>query len=291
MHAACRRPSRSTAAMDARLCRRSRIVSARRRACCAARPRPGRGDGGQRRRRHECDPVRPGRHDDRRCVLARRRHADRVGRRPGATGCALQAGGNRTDSAKTVTPASFRLRWPRSSAAAGASSPSRHAGGADHHARRRSTASLISGMRSLPKYMSSPPTKIVGEPKPPSIHQLLRRRPQLVLDRLLLDAREERVGIDARPCGRSRSAPEPARCPGRHPNTPRTSRVRTARAFLLLLQHDAGAHRLHAVHRKHLVGRVVHAQAEIVGPSPSGPSCRTPASAAPAFRANCARWD
>ena len=34
----------------------------------------------------------------------------------------------------------------------------------DHPARRRSTASLISGMRSLPKYMSSPPTKIVGEP-------------------------------------------------------------------------------------------------------------------------------
>ena len=35
------------------------------------------------------------------------------------------------------------------------------------HLRRRSTASLISGMRSLPKYMSSPPTKIVGEPKLP----------------------------------------------------------------------------------------------------------------------------
>ncbi len=38
---------------------------------------------------------------------------------------------------------------------------------AQDHWRRRSTASLISGMRSLPKYMSSPPTKIVGEPKLP----------------------------------------------------------------------------------------------------------------------------
>jgi len=28
----------------------------------------------------------------------------------------------------------------------------------------RSTASRISGMRSFPKYMSSPPTNIVGEP-------------------------------------------------------------------------------------------------------------------------------
>ena len=69
------------------------IHSARRRACRAARPGPGRRDRGQRRRRHECDSVRPGRHDDRRCVLARRRHTDRVGRRPGATGCAIQAGG------------------------------------------------------------------------------------------------------------------------------------------------------------------------------------------------------
>ena len=36
-----------------------------------------------------------------------------------------------------------------------------------HARRRRSTASRISGMRSLPKYMSSPPTNMVGEPKPP----------------------------------------------------------------------------------------------------------------------------
>src|SRR6187397_1643975 len=32
---------------------------------------------------------------------------------------------------------------------------------------RRSSASRISGIRSLPKYMSVLPTKIVGEPKPP----------------------------------------------------------------------------------------------------------------------------
>ena len=33
-----------------------------------------------------------------------------------------------------------------------------------HFARRRSTASRISGTRSLPKYMSSPPTNMVGDP-------------------------------------------------------------------------------------------------------------------------------
>ena len=53
---------------------------------------PRRGCGGQCRRRHERDPVRSGWDDDRRRLLACRRHADRARRRTGAAGGAVQAG-------------------------------------------------------------------------------------------------------------------------------------------------------------------------------------------------------
>ena len=119
-------------------------------------------------------------------------------------------------------------------------------------------------MRSLPKYMSSPPTNMVGEPKPPRSISSWVMRAQLVLDRLLLDAFEQFVGIDAdlaadlaqhrdlrdvlvvAPVGLER-------------------RQRERHQLALRLQQDAAAHRAHAVHREH--GRtVVHADAEMARP-------------------------
>ena len=80
-------------------------------------------------------------------------------------------------------------------------------------------------------------------------HHLIGVGLELVLDRLLADARKEFLRIDADASCRSRPAPRPARCPCRRPNRSRTPRGRTAPCSFA--QPDAAAHRLHAVHRKH----------------------------------------
>ena len=130
--------------------------------------------------------------------------------------------------------------------------------------RRRSTASRISGMRSLPKYMSSPPTNMVGEPKPPrSISSCVLARSRSLIGCCSMPARnfsaiDADLGADlgqhrhlrdvlvVAPIGLER-------------------RQRERHQLALGLQQDAAAHRLHAVHRED-GGPVVHADAQIARP-------------------------